>query len=159
MTGKDSSGQSGGFRFGRIGGDVNQKAGGDIVSGKKITHYHQLPTGQQNQAQSDLESLRDQFKSLADAVAADRATSAQLRTEIATRLAELDEIKGVLTSKSATTAQAEKPDINGYLTKAGETLEKIGTITTATTSVAATIGSIANQTLPYLASLRGLLGL
>lgn len=155
MTGKDGSGQSGGFRFGRIGGDVKQKAGGDIVGGDKITHYNQLSAGQQNQAQF-------QFKALADAVAADRAASTQeltqLRTEIAVRLAELDQIKGALTSKSAATAPAQQPDINGYLTKAGETLEKIGTITTATTSVAATIGSIASQALPYLASLRGLLG-
>lgn len=73
MTGKVGSGQSGGFRFGRIGGDVKQKAGGDIVGGDKITHYNQLSAGQQNQAQSDLASLRDQFKALADAVAADRA--------------------------------------------------------------------------------------
>jgi len=159
---KQEDGQSGGFHFGAIGGSVTQTAGGDIVGRDKITHYHELPHEKQLEVQSDLLLLRNQLKVLADMISADQLKTstelADVRHEVSARLSELDKVDSALNSK-AEDPSTERLDVGQYLNKATETLNRVSNITTATTSLASKIASIASQALPYIVSLKALLGL
>jgi hypothetical protein len=164
---------SGGFHFGNVGGEVNLKAGADIVGGDKTTTTTTTTTiqngfagdEQKQQFQTEIDQLREALRAMKAQIAATASLDADqkdaVEAEITQQLVALKEVKdqaaAVPVGKEAPADVASKVD--GALDRAGGMIGKLKVLADKSVEAAETVGKFAVKYGPVILSARHLFGL
>jgi hypothetical protein len=162
---------SGGFHFGRVGGDVNLHAGGDIVGGDKTTTASTaIQRGfageeQKLQFQAQIDQLREALRALKVDLEAHPALSDDQKEDAATEiLRQVTALREVKTKTADTLVGKEAPldvasEVEATLDRAGSMIDTLQAIAQNTGAIVGAAGQFAAKYGPLLLSARHLFGL
>jgi hypothetical protein len=164
------SGQKGGFHFGNVGRNVDITAGGDVVSGDKITMTSTIThgfqgDGQKQQFQEQVDQLRAALIDLRAAIEGSKTLPEAKKREAAAQIADSDEalrtVKDVAAEIPAGKRAPEEATttVQTKLERAAGIIATLKTLTESAVDLAASVGTFAAKYGPLILSSRHLFGL
>jgi hypothetical protein len=160
--------RSGGITFGNVGGDVNVKAGGDIVGGNKETSTVRATFADEEERrtfQAKIEELRELLRNFKTAAEASPHLSVEDKETIASEVLEhVKALKEVGDGTAAIPVGAPAPSelassVESKLKRAGGLLESVDGLAKKSTGFAETVATFAAKFGPLILSVGHLFGL
>jgi predicted phage gp36 major capsid-like protein len=167
----EQTNKKGGFHFGPVGGDVEMKAGGDIVGGdKNTTTTIQIQRGfaaedQKQQFQAQIDQLREVLRAVKAQIEASPSLNDDQKEEAAGEILQhVKALKEVKEKTAALPAGKQAPAdvgslVDTTLNPASGILDKLQSLAKTTGDVAGKVGEFAGKYGPLIASARHLFGL
>lgn len=161
-----NKGTQGGFHIGNVGGNVDMKAGGDIVGGNKtVKEIQRVLASEQGRSEADrhlvefakaLEDIRAEVAKAAELSAAERE---QLVSELGDRLSKLESARETIVQPPPAEAGGElAKGVETTLEHAGKALDRVREIGGKSAALAVKIAGMVTASGAALDHLRRLLG-
>lgn len=166
---EEQASQTGGFHFGKVGGDVKIDAGGDIVAGDKTTtttvHNGFKEEKDKEEFARQIDTLRASLRQMKSQIEGlegfDEDDRDQIVMAIMQQVTALKEVQEEASGVPAgTEAPKDKAEIVGdYLDKTATLMKKLQIMGEKTVEFAEKVAPVVAKSLPILASARHLFGL